>query len=140
MSPSAAIFQRLAGDAELVGLLSTYNGEPAVFVADDDKLPGDVTRPFIIIHGALSDDPEDCKVEPGRDRLMSVRAYDDATGSVLTVEQIAERARTLLHRQPVGLAEGAWLVSVAGPSVADTDHTLVGRQLDVRIRSLDTTS
>lgn len=137
-SPSPSIHSRLSDDAELVGLLATYRDVPAVLVADYDDLPEDVEAPYIVIHGRLSDDPDDCKDADGRDQLISVRCYAPSTGSSLLIDQIAERARTLLHRDPDDLVPGAWMVSVAGPSIADTDRSLVGRQLDVRIRSLVT--
>lgn len=135
MSPSTAIWSRLRGDATLTGLLAEHGDGSAVIVADEDTVWGSVDTPFVMIMGPLSDDPDDYKVEPGRDVLISVRAFDDATGSTLRVAEIAERIRTLLHRQPVGLMPGAWSCTVSGPSVAPTDTTLLGRQLDVRIQA-----
>lgn len=116
-------------------MLAVYRDAPAVIVADEDTVWGDLDTPFVVIMGSLSDEPDDHKVEDGRDVLISVRVIDTADGSTLRVQQIAERVRLLLHRRPDGLLPGAWLASVSGPSVAATDPSLLGRQLDVRVQA-----
>lgn len=136
MSLSTTIHARLAADPTLVALLSTYRGQPAVVVGDEDTLPEDIICPFVIIAGPTYVEPDDAKNADGRETEITIRVYTDATGSTVAVEAIAERVRALLHRLPHGLADGAWMARVSGPVVAPTDSTLYGRELVVRVSTL----
>ena len=52
---TGAIYDVLAGDATLAGLLATYGGNPAVFTTD--PAPGDATLPYIVTAGEFSQAP-----------------------------------------------------------------------------------
>ncbi|MDZ7732199.1 MAG: DUF3168 domain-containing protein [Acidimicrobiia bacterium] len=136
MSLSTSIWSRLADDATLTADLGTYGGEPAVIVADEDTVPEDYPLPFVVVAGPDYDEPNDTKAEDGREQEILIRAYTDATGDTSTVETIAERIRALLHRQPVGLVDGAYIVRCSGPVVTPTDASLYGREIAVRVTSL----
>ena len=115
---TAAIFNKLAGDPTLVGLLASYNGEPAIFTID--PAPGDATLPYIVTAGEASQSPWDTKTTLGRSLVRDVRCYAEADGSVITIEAIAERVRELLHRQTLMIAGFQWVISSCdGPIVAD---------------------
>jgi len=133
---SAEIQARLAGDATFAAMLASYRGEPAVVVGDEGTIPEDIKPPFVVIHGSDQDFASDTKDRDGREVLRPIRVYTDATGSTLEVEAIAERARALLHRQPDGLAPGAYVAECEGPTVAPTDKSFYGRQLLLRLTSL----
>lgn len=136
MTLSAAIHARLAGDVAMAAMLSTYQGEPAVIVGDEGTIPEGVVAPFVVVHGSDQDLPNDTKDRDGREILRPVRCYDDATGSTLLVEAIAERVRELLHRQPEGLLPGAYIAECEGPTVAPTDTSFYGRQVLLRLTNL----
>ena len=138
MTLTAALYSRLAVDATLTAMLSSYQGGPAIVTVDDDGVMGDVVPPFVMIAAPDVDEPFDAKVETGRDVVRPVRCYTAATGSVVAVEAIAERVRYLLHRQPVGLADGAFLAECAGPVGTPTDSSFYGREVTVRVTSLPT--
>lgn len=138
VSLSTTIHARLAGDATLTALLSTYRSAPAVIVADEDTVPADVAPPFVIIAGPAFDEPNDTKTDDGREQEVIIRAYTEATGSTLAVAAIAERIRTLLHREPTGLATGAYIAYCSGPVVAPTDDSFYGREISCRVTSLIT--
>lgn len=138
MSIVGDIHARLVGDVTLAGMLATYRGAPAVITTDDDGVMEDVEAPFVIVAGADVDDPYDAKDTDGRDRLIAVRVYADATGSVALVDSIAERVRALLHRQPAGLGDGSFVADCSGPITAPTDTAFYGRQLTLRLMSLPT--
>lgn len=138
MSITEALHDRLAGDGPLVALLATYQGAPAIFSAD--PIPGDATLPCLVISGVEADEPNDTKDLRGREIRRRVRVYTDADGSELLVDEIAERARTLLHRNPLDLsADGqhCYVAEVTGPFTAPTDETLYGRALDVRFLTME---
>lgn len=123
LTPS--IYDVLAGDGTLTGLLAEYNGSPAVFTTD--PAPGDATLPYVVTAGEVSQAPFDTKTTRGRTLIRDVRCYAEANGSAVEVEAIAERVRTLLHRQPLTIDGFDWLVSsVSGPIVAD-ERDVYGR-------------
>jgi hypothetical protein len=133
---AATIAARLAGDATLTALLSTYRSAPAVLVVGDGAVPEDVGLPFIaVVADVVVDEPYDAKNAVGRDVTVPVRCYTAATGSTLALESITERVRTLLHRQPVGLDTSAFMATCS-ISPAPTDDSLYGREVDVRVMSL----
>jgi hypothetical protein len=128
---TAAIYDVLVGDGTLAGLLSTYGGNPAVFTMD--PAPGDADLPYIVTAGEVSQVPFDTKTTRGRTILRDVRCYDEADGSAVTVEAIAERVRALLHRQAVTIAGFNWILAeCSGPIVAD-ERDAYGRIVTVRM-------
>ncbi len=131
MNLTAALYDRLAGDATLTGLLSTYQGGPAVFTVD--PAPGDAALPYIVSAGAVSDMAFDTKTGGGRDVRRDVRCYDTVSGSATRVEQIAERVRALLHRHRLEVdGHETWVAEASGPIAADEDAAY-GRVVSIRL-------
>lgn len=125
------IYDALAGDGTLAGLLAEYNGSPAVFTTD--PAPGDATLPYVVTAGEISQVAFDTKTTRGRDARRDVRCYAAANGSAVVVEAIAERVRALLHRQAIVIGGFEWLVSeVTGPIVAD-ERDVYGRIVSLRL-------
>ena len=115
---TAAIYDRLAGDAILTGLLATYKGLPAIFTTD--PVPGDTGIPYIVTAGEITQAPSDTKTTRGRDLIRDVRCYAVADGSAVVIETIAERVYELLHRQKLMINGYQWVISnCGGPIVAD---------------------
>jgi len=113
-----AIYDVLAGDPTLTGLLTTYNGEPAIFTTD--PAPGDAVLPYIVTAGEVAQSPWDTKTTRGRVAVRDVRCYTDVTGSAILVEEIAERVRALLHRQVLAITDFDWVMAFcSGPMAAD---------------------
>lgn len=128
-----AIYDKLAEDATLVGLLATYEGSPAIFTSD--PVPGDANFPFVVTAGEVSQAPFDTKTTQGRDLIRDVRCYADADGSAVVIEAIAERVRALLHRQPLTINGYRWLISdCTGPIVAD-ERDVYGRVISVSLKA-----
>jgi hypothetical protein len=135
MSLTQAIYDKLAGDSTLVGLLATYKGLPAIFTTD--PAPGDADLPYIVTAGEISQAPFDTKTTRGREALRDVRCYDEASGSAVIIEAIAERVRALLHRQELDVAGFSWLISdCSGPVVAD-ELDAYGRIISLSIKMQD---
>ncbi|HEY8414807.1 MAG TPA: DUF3168 domain-containing protein [Thermaerobacter sp.] len=127
-----ALYGRLAGDPELRSMLGTYEGQPAIFTAPP---PGDAPYPMIVSLGAVSDTPDDTKTSRGREVQRDITCYTLADGSMAQVETLAERVRQLLHRQPLAVdGYHVWLAEVSGPILAETDNTVYGLTLTVRLR------
>jgi hypothetical protein len=126
------LYDKLAGDATMVGLLSSYEGNPAIFTMD--PAPGDAELPYIVSAGEVSQAPFDTKTTRGRDLIRDVRCYAAADGSTVLVEAIAERARALLHRQELVIDGFRWLISdCTGPIVADEPDTY-GRIISLSLK------
>ena len=131
MDLTAALYDLLTGDAELVALLSTYQGEPAVFTTD--PAPEDAALPFVVSAGQVADSAFDTKTTRGRDVRRDVRCYAPVDGSAVTVEAIAERVRELLHRHQLAVSGmETWIAETSGPIVADEDDAY-GRIVSVRL-------
>ena len=128
---TAAIYSTLATDATLTALLSTYEGEPGIFTAE--KVPEEATLPYIVTAGSIAQEPFDTKTTRGRVITRDVRCYAPAGGSAETVEAIAERVRTLLHRQAIAIDDFTWVMAeCSGPEIAD-EQDAYGRIVTVRM-------
>jgi len=127
---TAAICDRLAGDATLAGMLATWNGEPAMFTADPP--PEGAELPYIVSAGQASDAPFDTKVTRGRALLRDVRCYAPADGSTL-IEVLAERVRALLHRHRLEVDGYETLVAQAMGPIAADEPLVYGRVVTVRL-------
>lgn len=126
-----AIYDVLANDATLAGLLATYGGEPAIFTTDPP--PGDAELPYIVSAGQVSQAPFDTKLTRGRDLRRDVRCYAAASGSAVEVEAIAERVRALLHREVMVITGFVWILGEClGPFAADESEAY-GRIVTVRL-------
>lgn len=131
MNLTAALYDRLAGDATLTALLATYRGEPAIFTVD--PAPPDAALPYIVTAGSVVDNAWDTKTTRGRQVWRDVRCYAPATGSSVTVEAIAERVRALLHRHYLEVDDHVtYLAETAGP-IASGDTEAYGRIVTVRL-------
>jgi uncharacterized protein YabE (DUF348 family) len=128
---TSAVYDVLVDDAPLTALLSTYGGEPAVFTTE--PAPGDATMPYIVTAGDVAQVPADTKTTRGRQVTRDVRCYTAAGGSAATVESIAERVRTLLHRQEIEIdGYGVVVAECSGPIAAD-EQDAYGRIVTVRM-------
>lgn len=124
------IYDRLSTDTTLVGLLASYEDEPAIFTTD--PAPGDASKPFIVTAGEVTQSPFDTKNSLGRRAYRDVRCYADADGSALAIEAIAERVRTLLHRYRLDVdGFGVLMAECGGPVTADEEDAY-GRILTVQ--------
>jgi len=128
---SSAFYALLSADANLVAMLATYRGAPAIFTVDPP--PADAVLPYIVTAGEAVHRPFDTKLTRGREIWRDVRCYANDTGSADTIEQIAERVRALLHRQIFSI--DGFSIEVAecfGPIVAD-EPDAYGRVVTARI-------
>lgn len=130
-SLSEAIWETLAEDSTLAGLLSSYGGKPAIFTVD--PAPGDAVLPYIISAGEAVNEPFDTKTTRGREIIRDIRCYSESANSSELIEEIADRVRVLFHRVIPGV-EGftVWVSGVSGPVAFDEAEAL-GRILSIRL-------
>lgn len=129
------IYERMALDTQLVNLLATYNGEPAIFLIH--PIPTDVDYPFVTAFEDISlGEPFDSKNSLGRVVNRQVRAYTRNTGSIVFMDDIVERLRFLFHRQHDNISIDGYRVIIAnvfGPRQLPTDERIYGVELQVNL-------
>lgn len=139
MDITQGFYDKLVGDATLLGLIASYAPAgsptaPAIFTAW--PVPPDAARPYVFTRGQVSDVHfDEINTNFGRDVLRDVTVIADNTGSSSDVETIAERIRTLMHRQSMTIPDGDHIMTICigGPVPAETDDSLTGRRLTFRI-------
>jgi len=117
-------------------MLTTYNGQPAIFTTD--PVPGDAKLPYIVTAGHVADTPWDTATGVGREILRDIRCYVDATGSMAQIENIAERVRQLFNWQRIQV-EGyeTVIATCTGPIIGETDGESFGLIITVRLFVLE---
>lgn len=131
MNLTKALYDLLSNDPTLTALLATYNSEPAIFTTD--PVPEDAVLPYIVCAGHIADTPNESKTSIGREVLRDIRCYDAKTGSSLLVEQIVERARELVHRQPLTIENYSWILSECTGQVIVDEPDAYGRITTLRV-------
>lgn len=80
----------LSNDQTLAGLVSSYEGQPAIFLS---WAPGDAKYPYVLLNGP-SCVPDESRAT---DRMvLAVDAFDGETESAVRVLQIAQRVERVL--------------------------------------------
>lgn len=132
---ATAIEARLAGDAELAGLIGAYLGAPAIFKRF--PVPADADLPYVLIGAPVTDESEEAMGESlsVRDQERDVTVWFPNDGATAKLDQAAERIRSLLHRHKLELA-GATTVraKASGPIDLGTDDDACGRVISVKLR------
>lgn len=144
---SQVMYDRLAGDATLVAMLGEYGGAPAIFT---DPIPSDLHDfaaadpppwPFLVLSRSENDIDNGCKDRDGREVRRQVRCYHSAglgtSGSMVPLEDVAERVRDLFHRRQLVIAGwDPYVSNCQGPREAPTSKDFVGLAVEVEISAL----
>jgi hypothetical protein len=126
-----AIHDRLARDERLAGMLTTFNGSPAVFYGEP---PERAELPCVQVGVTLGEEPRDTKLTRGRLITREVIVLAERNGDEAAVDKIAERVCDLLHNGALDV-HGYDVVSsrvVDGPRNAN-EGDAYGRTLQVRV-------
>ena len=125
------LYDHLVADTTLTNLLSTYEGEPAIFTIPDP--PGDADLPYIVIGPIVAQSPADTKTTRGQFYRVDVRCYTENTGDAAPVDEIAERARIVLHRQEIFTTEFDWVFTICDGPISSDEDDAYGRLLTPQI-------
>jgi hypothetical protein len=125
-----AFYSKLNGDTTLKAMLATYSGAAAIFT--QDPVPEAAPLPYVVTAGEVSDVPFDTKTKYGREFLRDVRCYAKNDGNPSVVEAIAERVRTLFHRQSLSVTGFNFLIASCSGRTAD-ESDAYGRIVTVRL-------
>ena len=133
---TAAIYQRLVGDADVVDALTEFpagSGIPAVFTAG--RVPSDAQLPYISTTGSLWDSAWDTKTHLGRFIGRDIYLHFPP-GQTKAAEETTEHVRSLFHRLP--LSWGGWggIVARCEVRTQNTDD-YEGRIVSVSLRLME---
>ena len=133
MDLALAVYNRMADDVTLTAMLAVYKGEPAVFTGP--QVPEDAELPYIWSYGNIGDSDDGNKLEPGRDIFRDIGCYTVNNGDPYQVELIAHRIHQLFHRHELAIESALTIIAVAsGPVVGETDDSVQGRTITIRLR------
>ena len=122
-----ALYDALAGDSVLVGLLSVYRSATAIFMAK--TVPPDAARPYIWSYGEISDIEADSSSKDGvcRDVVRDIWIVADDTGSEDSIMEIANRVRDILHRSTLTIGASNMKTAASGPRVGPSKGEITAR-------------
>jgi hypothetical protein len=136
---SGPVYDRMASDAVLVALLATFDGEslgdvPAIFL-DMPYVPDTAQLPYVWSYGNVGDSPDDTKVDRGNEISFDIGCYTENLGNKQLVTEIAERVVFLFHRHELAITGATTVIaSASGPVPAETDETVLGLMVKIRLR------
>lgn len=139
MNSTKAIYQRLAGSADVVAALDiAADGSPAIF---SDRAPDAFvfgTKAAVVIAAPSADVDASTFTETIREVTQDVRIYARDTGSTAAIGALGDVIRDLFHLQaPEIEVEGGScnIATATGPVAAPTtDPALIGRRVTLRLQ------
>lgn len=129
---TVAIYAALSADSVLVGLLSEFEGVPAIFTGK--TIPPDAKRPYLWSYGDITDieaTGSSAKDLVCRDVVRDIWIVADDTGDEDAVMEIANRVRDLLHRSTLVIGTSNMKTLASGPRVGETQGEVTARIVTV---------
>ena len=120
-----AIFDVMNADSLLVGLVSEFDGEPAIFTMKE--VPPDAKRPYIWSYGDITNTPFESKTNLGRDVTRDIWCVVDDTGDEDLVMTIANRVRDIFHRTVMTIGIGNMRTIALGPRLGMSGDDVTAR-------------
>jgi hypothetical protein len=127
-----AIYDVLAGDSLLAGLLAPFGAGSAIFTAK--TVPPDASRPYIWTYGDVSDVEDEgssAKDLVCRSVTRDIWIVADDDGSEDPIMEIANRVRDLLHRTVLAIGTSNMKTAAAGPRVGPSEGEITARIVTV---------
>ena len=119
-----AVYQKLTGDATLMGLVTGIY----------DEVPPGTEPPYVVIEG-IDSTADDSLDAPGLALRISLHVWSQAAGW-LESERIAQRIYELLHRQPLAVTGwahvGTWLVDQQMLRDGELRHLVSDYRIEIR--------
>ena len=126
------LFNLLNGSAALAALISTYEGQPSVFIAS--KPPEDAPLPYVQSAG-LTSFPSGQALDGGlRAFDVTIEAYAEAKGDPLPIDALADQIAAVLSVPANLIIDGYRTVHtiVEGPVPIESDDDTYARSVAVR--------
>lgn len=130
------IYAAVMGNSAITSLLSTWDGDPAVFTRR--PLPGDATYPLVAISPDVAYTDQDFLASGLDVVIRDVFVFGHQPDDFRDVEKAAHLIRKLFHRQNQALGSSdihVVSVTASGPRIAPSDDAaIVGRVVTLTIR------
>lgn len=120
-----AIFDVMNADSLLVGLVSQFDGQPAIFTMKE--VPPDALRPYIWSYSDITNVPFESKTNLGRDVTRDIWCVDDDKGDEDLVMEIANRVRDIFHRTVMTIGIGNMRTVALGPRLGMSGDDVTAR-------------
>ncbi len=124
-----AIFDVMDADTLLAGLLSQFDGKPAIFTMKE--VPPDAKRPYIWSYADITNVPFESKTDVGRDVTRDIWCVADDVGDEDLVMNIANRVRDIFHRTVMSIGIGNMRTIALGPRVGMSGDDVTARIVTV---------
>ena len=124
------IFDALAADGTLVGLITTFKGEPAIFTPVADP---QAELPYIVLTGPIINENFDTKTKNGLQPIFDIKVYTAETGSRVAVDVIAAQVHTVLHRGTIVITGYTLIHALVDGPVEQVEEGVYGRRLSCRL-------
>lgn len=130
------LYDEMSADAALSGLISTYQGDPAIFTAD--PAPEKAEEPYVMIRAASQNFRDDIIDIPMKTVTREIHCFAEANGDVAAVDDIALRVEEMFknpHGERFANMDGwyAVLVDTGGPTEASPDERTYGRSVEITV-------
>lgn len=127
-----AFYTQVAGSSVVVADLGAYGGVSAICTTK--RIPSGFPRPYVWMYGEVSNERYGSKDLRGREVMKDVWVVDDAVGTEVRVERLAENLQRLFDGADLNIGTGTWLCQVSGPIIGPTepDSKLTARIVTVR--------
>ena len=120
-----AVFDVMNADSLLVGLLSQFEGDPAIFTMKE--VPPDALRPYIWSYGDVVSTPFESKDLRGRDVTRDIWIVADDVGDEDLVMDISNRVRDIFHRTVMTIGLGNMRTIALGPRIGPSGDDITAR-------------
>ena len=137
MSFTLGIRNLMISDSTLTGLISTYEGSPAIF--SGYPVPAGAELPYILISQILGNESYNTKGVKGREHIRDIAIFAKETGSLVEIDAIAERVRTLFDRTYSLSITGFEVVSceVSGPIEGPLEDEIYMYVITLNIKAME---
>jgi hypothetical protein len=112
-------------DSLLVGLVSDFQGSPAIFTMKE--VPPDAKRPYIWSYSDITNVPFESKDLRGRDVTRDIWCVVDDKGDEDLVMEIANRVRDIFHRTVMTIGIGNMRTVALGPRLGMSGDDVTAR-------------
>ncbi len=132
LSVQKAIWNALKGDTDLVALVSTYAGQPAIFTGD--LVPEQAKLPFIVINPPFTAVKQRTSIYDGFELLFDIAVISQKTTSSALIDELTQAVYGVLLTTEIEIVDYKTLhQSVAQAISLDTDGEVAGRNIQFNI-------
>lgn len=127
------LYDGLRGESTITADLPAYEGGFSIF--NTSPIPPDAPWPMIVFTVAQGWENFDTKTTTGHEIFIDIGVFDEASGSTVIIDRLAEAVRDFLHRNLTALTIAGFnlrIISATGPISNDVEK-VYGRMVSLRL-------